>query len=139
MIYVKYSEEEIKAFVELASEVGINRARRELKYPSAWIVGKKWCDNAGVVIALDELKQRASQHNQFYQDSELLLALQDSIDRAIELMKDPALSPGDLEKLTNTIKKSSDMIRTIQGKSTKESAAIDSSIAQLVKEMEQTK
>lgn len=134
----RYTEAQKKQFVELAQELGINRARRELGYPSAWIVGHNWCENAGVVIALEELKQRAAQHQQFYTDSELLLALQDSIERAMELMANPNLSPVELEKLTTSIKKASDTIRSIQGKDAKADTQTDKSIEALLNKFEAT-
>lgn len=127
-----YSDDQKKEFIDLAADIGINRARRELGYPSNWIVGKKWLDDAGVVIPLDELKQRGSQYNQFYSDSELLLALQDSIERAMELMADPKLSPVELEKLTTAIKKASDSIREIQGKTAKNESSTDKNIEELL-------
>lgn len=127
-----YTDKQKNEFVELASNIGINRARRELGYPSAWFVGHNWCEKAGVVIALDELKQRAAKHQKFYSDSELLLALQDSIERAMELMADPKLSPVELEKLTTSIKKASDTIRDIQGKSSKSDGSTDKSIEDLL-------
>lgn len=133
-----YTEEQKEQFVALAQEIGINRARRELGYPSAWIVGHNWCENAGVVIALDELKQRAARHQQFYTDSELLLALQDSIERVMELMANPKLSPTELEKLTTLIKKAPGTIRSIQGKDAKADTQTDKILEVLLSTFEET-
>lgn len=134
----KYTDEQRKEYVDLAQEVGINRARRELGYPSTWVVGKKWCDDSGIVIPLDEIKARAAAHAQYYNDEDLLMANQDLVLRAQELMQESSLTAPELEKLANTIKKASDTIRTIQGKDTKTDST-DKNIEQLLTKFDEVK
>ncbi|EQM33007.1 MULTISPECIES: hypothetical protein [Rhodococcus] len=112
----KYEEAERRAFAELAGDVGLSAARRELGYPSSWATGKKWTEEFGIEIELDELKAKASAYNNWYKDSELLIAQQDLIARARDLMDSKTLNPAELEKLGQTIKRATEMIRVIDGK-----------------------
>lgn len=135
---MKYTEEQKQEFVNLAAEVGLQRARRELGYPSSWLNGRRWCDERGVVVERDELMQRARAQREFYKDEELLLANQDIIERAQSMVKDDNLSPQDLEKLSATLKRCGDQIRTIQGKNVSQESETDKNIAELLHKFEQS-
>ncbi|MET7769908.1 hypothetical protein [Nocardia sp. NPDC005366] len=115
---MKYNEEQKRAFVELAGETGLTAAKRTLGYPNHWVTAKKWCDDAGVEIVLDELKQKAAEYNSFYQETELLIVLQESIQRARELMESQDLTPGEHDKLVNGIVKATNSIQMLRGKAT---------------------
>jgi len=121
----KYSEDERRAFAELAGDVGLARAKRELQYPSSWSTGKKWCEEFGIEIELDELKAKAASFNSFYEETELRIIQQDLIIRALELMDDTNLTPAELDKLAATIKKATDSIQMLRGKATSRTAVED--------------
>ncbi|MCD2156027.1 hypothetical protein LQL77_20055 [Rhodococcus cerastii] len=121
----KYSEVERRAFAELAGDVGLARAKRELQYPSSWSTGKKWCEEFGIEIELDELKAKAASFNSFYEETELRIIQQDLIIRALELMDDTNLTPAELDKLAATIKKATDSIQMLRGKATSRTAVED--------------
>ncbi|MFF1554996.1 hypothetical protein ACFVX3_28655 [Rhodococcus erythropolis] len=114
----KYEEDERRAYAELAGDIGIRPAMRELGYPSSWATADKWCKEFGIVVELDELKAKASAFNMFYHDTEQTIAYQDLIADARAKQLDPATSPSDLERLAKTIKMAIDGIRLIQGKAT---------------------
>ncbi|WP_157107668.1 hypothetical protein [Nocardia amikacinitolerans] len=129
----KYTEEEIAIAVEMAGDIGIAATRRTLQYPSSWNTLYRWCKDRGVEIELSELKSKAAHYNCFYQDTEQQIALQDLIDRAREMMNDPNLSPEQLDKLSNTIKKSIEMIRVINGKANNYQAKEDTTELEALK------
>lgn len=133
---MQYTKEQKQEFVELAQQVGIQGARRELGYPSSWRNGRRWCDNAGVVVERDELMQRARAQREFYRDEELLLAAQDLIDKAQELMKQPGLTAAELEKLSAVVKRAIADVRNIQGKNVVVDSETDRNIANLLEKFE---
>ncbi|BDE58986.1 hypothetical protein GS433_18860 [Rhodococcus hoagii] len=129
----KYTDQEIAAAVELAADVGIAATRRELGYPSSWATLKRWCDEAGVEIELDQLKSKAAQWNSFYEETELRIAQQDLLARALELMDDPDLTPAELDKLASTMKRATDSIQMLRGKATSRTAVEDTTDAEALK------
>lgn len=129
----KYNEAERRAFAELAGDVGLSAARRELGYPSSWSTGKRWCEEFGIEVELDELKSKAASFATWYKDSELLIAQQDLIARARDLMDSKTLSPTELEKLGQTIKRATEMIRVIDGKANVYTAKEDTTEVEALK------
>lgn len=121
----KYEYEERRTFAELAGDVGLARAKRELQYPSSWSTGKKWCEEFGIEIELDELKAKAASFNSFYEETELRIVQQDLIIRALELMEDSNLTAEKLDKIAATIKKATDSIQMLRGKATSRTAVED--------------
>ena len=115
----KYTEEEKLAYLEVAQELGHSRAMRELEYPSSWNTANKWAKEFGVEVTLDELKQRAAAHRDWYGDFEHMEALQSIIDRSLELTERTAdISADDLKKVADALTKAIDKQRVIQGKTT---------------------
>ena len=114
----KYTEDEQRQAAELAGDIGIAAAKRELGYPGSWATLKKWCAEQGVEVELDELKSKAAEFNSFYNDTEMIISYQELIMRSRELMDNPELTPVELDKLANVVKKANDGIRLIQGKAT---------------------
>ena len=114
----RYNEDERRAYAELAGDVGIRPAMRELGYPSSWASGRAWCAEFDVDVELDELKAKAAQYNTFYNDSEQIIAFQDLIADARAKQLDKTTSAADLERLAKVVKMSVDGIRLIQGKAT---------------------
>ncbi|MCW2087810.1 UNVERIFIED_ORG: hypothetical protein M2328_001090 [Rhodococcus erythropolis] len=129
----KYSEAERRAFAELAGDVGLARAKRELQYPSSWSTGKKWCEEFGIEIELDDLKSKAAQYNSFYEETELRIAQQDLLSRALELMDDPNLTPAELDKIAATMKRATDSIQMLRGKATNRTAVEDTTDVEALK------
>ena len=112
----KYSEEEKQKAAEMAGEIGIPATMRTLGYPAQWVTLKNWCDEFKVEIVLDDLKSKAAEFNQFYQETELIIAHQENIARGRELLQDPNLTGADYDKIVNGMKKSTEMIQVLRGK-----------------------
>ncbi|MGW3929978.1 hypothetical protein ACWECC_18020 [Streptomyces microflavus] len=115
----KYTEEEKLAYLNKASEIGHSRARRELGYPNSWSTANSWAKEFGVTIALSELKAKSAAFNQWYRDEELLIAMQDVIDRGMEYINDyERLTPDEYKKTVEGIKRAIETKNLIEGKAT---------------------
>ncbi|MEU3552732.1 hypothetical protein [Streptomyces fragilis] len=115
----KYTEEEKLAYLEKASLIGHSRARRELGYPNSWSTANSWSKEFGVEIALSELKQKSSAFNQWYREEELLIAMQDIIDRGMEIVNErPDITGDELKKTAEAVNKAVQTMNLIQGKAT---------------------
>jgi len=115
----KYTEKEKLAYLEKASEIGHSRARRELGYPNSWSTANEWAKEFGVTIALSDLKAKSASFNQWYREEELLIAMQDIIDRGMEYINSSDdLSPDEYKKVTEGVKRAVETMNLIQGKAT---------------------
>ena len=112
-----YTDKEITDFVELAQEVGITRAKRELGYPNSWNTGKRWADMRGVEIAVDDLKAQAAAVREWYKEEEVKALVQEGFNRVYdELVNNRSLSADDMKKLSDAANKYYQMWANIQGK-----------------------
>ncbi|WP_405538103.1 hypothetical protein OG787_36390 [Streptomyces sp. NBC_00075] len=115
----KYTEREKLEYLEKASDIGHSRAKRELGYPNSWSTANSWAREFGVEIALSELKQKSAAFNQWYRDEELLIAMQDIIDRGMEYINDyEGLTPDGYKKTVEGIKRAIETKNLIEGKAT---------------------
>ncbi len=121
----KYDYEQRKTFAELAGDMGLAKAKRELGYPDSWSTGKKWTEEFGIEIELDALKSKAAQYNSFYEETELRIAQQDALARGLELMEDPNLTPAEYDKIVNGLNKATNSIQMLRGKATSHRAPED--------------
>lgn len=138
---VTYTEDQKKEFLELAQEVGISRAIRELHYPS-FAMAKRWAKQYGVEIPLNELSQYANDMKQLYGDEEKLYTGQLALDRITErLMIDDEIAGDELKKLSEAYKNTLVAMNLAQGKATninesRVNDAFDSRINALIEEQE---
>ncbi|MFJ8857242.1 hypothetical protein ACIRD8_02305 [Streptomyces sp. NPDC102451] len=115
----KYTEREKLEYLEKASEIGHSRARRELGYPNSWSTANSWAKEFNVSIALSDLKAKSASFNQWYREEELLVAMQDIIDRGMEYINSSdELSPDEYKKVTEGVKRAVETMNLIQGKAT---------------------
>lgn len=138
---ITYTENQKKEFLELAQEVGISRAIRELQYPS-FAMAKRWANQYGVSINLNELSQYANDMKQLYGDEEKLYTGQLALDRITErLMAGEELEGDELKKLAEAYKSTLTAMNLAQGKATninesRVNDAFDSRISALIEEQE---
>lgn len=126
-----YSKEEADTFVDLALDIGMGAAQKELGYPKHYMTCRKWLDQRGVVVDIDTVKAKAKDWNVWYNDSDLTMTAQEIINKASEMISDDDISPVELEKIANSVKKAVELIRTIQGKDVKTDST-DRNIEQLL-------
>lgn len=105
--------------MELASEVGITKAKRQLGYPHSWATGKRWADSAGIEIPLDSIKAQAAAHNQWYTTEDLLFIAHTGLARAQDALENTVdLSPDDQKKLAEAVQKYTNTVRLLEEKAT---------------------
>lgn len=138
---ITYTESQKKEFLELAQEVGISRAIRELQYPS-FAMAKRWANQYGVSINLNELSQYANDMKQLYGDEEKLYTGQLALDRITErLMAGEELEGDELKKLSEAYKNTLTAMNLAQGKATninesRVQDSFDSDIQALIEQQE---
>jgi arsenate reductase-like glutaredoxin family protein len=119
MAKVKYTDNEVRVFMETAKEIGIGPAMRGLQYPSSWSTAQRWFETAGVELpTVSALATKAASMKQFYNDKEKLTVAQAELDRIVEKLDKDELSADDLNKLANALHKTVQAINLIEGKST---------------------
>lgn len=119
MGYSSFTEEQITDYIELAQEIGISPAMRQLGYPLSYHTAKKWFAQRNIELpSLDSLAKMAVDMKIFYSDKEKLIAAQAVLDRCVESLMEDTLDPDQLNKLANAVHKSIQTINLIEGKST---------------------
>jgi hypothetical protein len=119
MGYSSFTEEQITEYIELAQEIGISPAMRQLRYPLSYHTAKKWFGQRNIELpSLDSLAKMAVDMKIFYTDKEKLIAAQAVLDRCVESLMEDTLDPDQLNKLANAVHKSIQTINLIEGKST---------------------
>lgn len=114
-----YSDQEINNFLELAQDIGITRAKRELGYPRSWNTAQRWAKLRGIEVAIDDLKAKSKEFHDWYKTEEVLLVAQEGMNRVyLELVENNTLTPDDQKKLAEALVKHYNVWANIQGKAT---------------------
>lgn len=118
MANINYSDQERADFLELAKEIGITRAKRELGYPKHWATGKSWVDAAGITVPLDTIKAQAAAHWDWYKAEDLLIVAKEALLRIVESLQTDNLTPDEQKKLAEAYQKYVNTILLLEGKAT---------------------
>ena len=119
MGYPEFTDEQITEFIEIAQEMGIGPAMRNLGYPKSYHTAKKFFIQRNVETpTANSLAVIAKQLDIFYTDKEKVLAAQAVIDRTVEALYEDNLVSDDIAKLSNALHKAIQTINLIEGKST---------------------
>lgn len=111
-----YSDQERAQFLELAQEIGITRAKRQLGFPASWATGNHWCDAAGIKVPIDEIKAQAAAHYDWYKTEELLTVCDEGIRRIHESLSTDSLTPDEQKKLSEAYQKYTNARLLLEGK-----------------------
>jgi hypothetical protein len=116
---MSYSDEQINDFLELAQEIGITRAKRELGYPKSWGTAQRWAELRGVTVAVDEIKAVAAAVREAYKDEDVMVVVTEGFNRVYEeITTNEDLTPDDQKKLSEAANKYYNMYASIKGKAT---------------------
>jgi len=119
MGYPIYTEEQISEFIELANEMGIGPAMRQLGYPKSYHTSKKFYTQRNLEMpTANTLASISKQLDIFYTDRDKVVAAQAVIDRTVEALYEDTLTSDDINKLSNALHKAIQTINLIEGKST---------------------
>lgn len=111
-----YSEDKITEFIDLAKDVGIGPAMRELGYPKQWVTANKWCKARHVETPKTLTQQVAAAQNQLYTLEDKLIAGYKLLDRIMEQLEAEQLDADSVKKLAETYKKTIETIQILEGK-----------------------
>jgi hypothetical protein len=111
-----YTDEQKATFTELAQQIGIGRAIRELGYPT-YAAAQGWCRARGVVPNKDNAFAQMKEWHTFYQVEDLLLVIDEGISVA-QTMLSNAETPDDLKRLSESIQKLANTRLLLEGKAT---------------------
>ena len=112
----QYTDEQQADFCEMATEIGIGRSIRELKYPT-YPTAVGWLKKRGAVPNIDKVMQQAKIWHQFYQVEDLL----EQVDTALAVVQELVMtcdSADDAKKLSEAMQKLVNTRLLLEGKST---------------------
>lgn len=112
----RYSDEEKAEFCELAQQIGIGRARRELGFP-AYPTAIAWMNQRGIEPNVDKAMQTVKRFHQHYEMEDLMVVFDDAISAAEELIMQ-AKTADDLNKIAGALNKIVQTRNLIEGKAT---------------------
>lgn len=116
---MNYTDKQINDFLELAQDVGITKAKRELGYPKGWDTARRWAEVRQIEVAVDEVKARARAMQEFYKDEEVITIAQEGMNRVYdELVNNNSLTADDQNKLARALKTHYDVWAGVQGRAT---------------------
>ena len=140
MSNASYSDETKDKFVALAGEVGVEKARKELGYPS-YNTAMKWCTQRGIkpptepALSLAGSVQNAQRIDRSMK--EILLNVKEHYDVQVQkaVLDEDSLT---LKRLTEGLKILNETLRNVYGEAgeaIEKASSIDSGFMELVKEM----
>lgn len=137
----KYEDKQVEDFIELATEVGISRAMRELKYPNSWNTANNWLKARGITVTVDSLKASAAATREWYKDEEALLVAQAGMERVYEKLVEEDLDADSMKKLAEAYQKYANTYLLLKGKATdikenRETSEMDLEIKNLIQQQE---
>mgnify|MGYP007127204205 CR=1 FL=1 len=111
-----YDDQQRATFVELAQNIGIGRAIRELGFPS-YPTAQSWVRAAGVKPNTDTAYAQIKDWHTFYQVEDLLIVIDEGISVAQDMLL-KAETPDDVKKLSESIQKLANTRQMLEGKAT---------------------
>src|SRR5688572_10043064 len=113
----EYDDKQRAEFVELAEQIGIGRAIRELGYPS-YPTAQSWCRARGVTPNKDSAYAQMKEWHTLYQVEDLLIVGDEMVSIIQEKMMNPELTPDEVKKLAESYQKVVNTRLLLEGKST---------------------
>jgi hypothetical protein len=111
-----YDDQQRAVFIELAQNIGIGRAIRELKYPS-YPTAQSWMRAAGVRPNTDTAFAQIKEWHTFYQVEDMLIVIDEGISAVQELLMNVETAD-DAKKLSESLQKLVNTRLLLEGKST---------------------
>lgn len=112
----KYTDEQQAEFCDLAKEIGIGRAVRQLGYPT-WAAGAAWMKKRGIEPNNIETFKTVRAYHTYYQVEDILVTFDNAIAVAEEMLIS-AESPDDLQRISNALYKIVQTRQLLEGKAT---------------------
>lgn len=113
---MSYDDTQRAEFIELAQQIGIGRAIRELQYPS-YPTAQAWMRAAGVTPNVDDAYAQIKAWHTFYQVEDMLLVIDEGISAVQDLLM-RVDNADDAKKLSEAMQKLVNTRLLLEGKST---------------------
>ena len=111
-----YTDQEKADFCELAKEIGIGRAIRELGYPT-YPTAMAWMSARGIEPNTDKVMARVKSFHTFYNTEDLIVTFDNAVSLADELIA-KAESGDDFKKIADALYKVVQARHLLEGKAT---------------------
>ena len=118
MARINYSDEDIAEFLDVAQDIGIGRAIRQLGYPNSWGTAQRWAQARGIKVEVDDLRAKSKAYHDWYQTEEALLIAQQGMSRIYEQLQESDLDPDEQKKLSEAFQKYANTWMLLHGKAT---------------------
>lgn len=134
---IRYDDTQRAVFIELAQNIGIGRAIRELQYPS-YPTAQAWMRAAGVEPNVDTAYAQMKQWHTYYQVEDMLIVIDEGISAVQDLLM-KVNTADDAKKLSESLQKLVNTRLLLEGKSTsitekREVSAEDTEFEQALRE-----
>lgn len=113
---IRYDDTQRAVFIELAQNIGIGRAIRELGYPS-YPTAQSWMRAAGVEPNVDTAYAQMKQWHTYYQVEDMLIVIDEGISAVQDLLM-KVETADDAKKLSESLQKLVNTRLLLEGKST---------------------
>ena len=132
----EYTDEDKNKFCELAQEIGVARAQRQLGYPVSSMTGIKWLRARGVEYKVNKTMAEVRAYHTYYQTEDLIMAMDNAMS-VIDEMLVTVETADDMKKLSDALYKIVTTKNLLEGKATainekRERNAIDEEILSLI-------
>lgn len=114
--YKRYSDEEKAVFCEMAQEIGIGRAIRELGYPT-YPAAMAWMSARGIEPNVDKVMAKVKAYHTYYTTEDLIVAFDNAVSVAEEMLT-TAETPDDLKRISEALYKIVQTRNLLEGKAT---------------------
>lgn len=112
----EYTDQDRADFCELAKEIGIGRAIRELGFPT-YPTAVSWLKARGIEPNVDKIMQDIKKYHTYYEVEDLLVTFDNGIAVAEEMIA-KAESPDDLKRIADALYKLIQTRNLLEGKAT---------------------
>lgn len=128
-----YTDQQIDKYLELAQEVGLGRAIRELGYPT-YPTALRWAKARGITVNLDTLMANVKAYHTFYETEDMLVLVEQMAERVSEFAVSEIATADDAKKAAEATQKLVNSWLLLRGKATDitEKRAVDSADLALV-------
>lgn len=112
-----YTDQDKAEFCDVAKEIGIGRAMRQLGYPLSYLSGVQWMKARGIEPNVMTYMQNIKAYHTYYQVEDLLVTMDNAISTAEELMM-AADNADDMKKIADALYKIVQTRQLLEGKAT---------------------
>ena len=112
-----YTDQDKAEFCDMAKEIGIGRAMRQLGYPLSYLSGVQWMKARGIEPNVETTMQAIKAYHTYYQVEDMLVTMDNAISTAEEILMS-ADNADDVKKIADALYKIVQTRQLLEGKAT---------------------